>query len=166
MLLGADGFWLYDRFVRPNAAITYVGLDSLELIVPASTRAAQLVNGRWDSDLYEGLRSLHGEEATGSAPRRLAFVSLGSRPVFGKAVEVIRALKAQNICHVLIRETGIESPARVDFGKGHREPYLALPAIVLCGTAHGDAGFEGTLPIDRLIHVSADEQISRSAYQR
>ena len=153
ILLAIDSRMVYEHYYRVNAALTYIGLDSVVEIVPASLRAAEYHSGSWDSDPTKALHSRYNEPPAGQPAKPIAFVGLGPRAQFGKAIQIIRDLKARKICHVVIRESGFLSPVAIDFGKGP-EKSLAIPVIVLCGYPYGDgSAFDGKLPPDRLLHV-------------
>lgn len=152
VLLVVDGLWFYKHFVAPNAMITYVGLDSTGLTVPMTMRASRLRSGKWDSDPLHALRSVRIDFGLGVRQPSFALVSLDPEGSYGKAVEVIRDLKARHICNVLIREGGQAEGVVIDFPNGPDQA-LTIPAIVLCGSPVGDAGFFGTLPADGPIHT-------------
>lgn len=147
-----DGYWLYQHYFGLNAAITYVGVDTFDERVPVSAKAAQLRDGKWDSDPYQTLSALF-PPPPGQEPRPIAFVSLGSDPGFGHAIALFRDLKARHICHVVVRESGVATDYKGDFGKGP-EAVMEAPVWVLCGDTYGDAYSIGQLPADRLIHDS------------
>lgn len=146
-----DGYLAYRRYFGLNAAITYVGLDNVSLMVPASTRAAQLSDGKWDVDPLQPLRSDWANPPPGQKAEPIAFVSLGPNSGFGKATEVFRDLKAKHVCHVVVREGGLGIDPKMDNGAGP-ETRFEFPTVALCGGPIGDAGFYGGLPADRLIH--------------
>lgn len=151
-LLALDGTTNYYRYYRPSAALTYIGLDSVVMTVPASLRAPEYRNGTWDADPLRVLRSKYFDPPAGQQPKPMALVSLGPHASFGHAVEVIRDLKARRVCHVAIREAGTATPVKIDFGKG-REMSLDILSIVLCEHPYGDgSSFDGHLPADRLIY--------------
>ena len=145
-------FTLYKSHFSYNPTITYIGLDSIDMLVPIGMRAAKLQDGKWDLDPIPTLDS----ETFGSARTRpIQLVSLAPRPTYGKAITVFRALKARAICNVLIRESGGIYPVRLQSSDGS-DKALSIPALVLCGSSIGDAGFYGVLPADRPIHVDHD----------
>ncbi|MEG3164216.1 hypothetical protein U1701_06385 [Sphingomonas sp. PB2P19] len=158
----ADGFWVYDRFYRLNASITYVGADSLELTVPASLQAATFRNGKWDSNPSTKLDLPFYDPPRGQKRLKMSFVSLAPQATYSHALSVFHDLKARQICHVVVRESGKPTPIQIDFGKG-QEDGLDLPAIVLCGSGYGDSGFIGQLPPDRLIHVDPDHEAANGS---
>jgi hypothetical protein len=152
VLIAGDCIWYRQRVTARNATITYVGIDSLTMMVPAKTPAATLKDGRWSIDPTQALRSVPLHFSAGIEKKYLAFVSLGAVPYYGQAVMVIRRLRAQHLCNVLIRESAEPSPEKRDFGSGP-DHVLHIPALVLCGSSIGDAGFSGRLPRDRRVHV-------------
>ena len=152
VLLVADGLWFYERFLAPNATILYIGADSFALTVPMKMRASRLLDGKWDSD-PQRFKSVQIEFGIGPQRHSLALVSLEPEGNFGKAVEVLRDLKARHICNVLIREVGRAEGIIINFPCGP-DRALTIQAIVLCGNGIGDAGFSGTLPKDGPIHIS------------
>jgi len=143
MLLLLEGVWLYGRQTRAHAAMTYVGLDSVEVVVPAHTRAARLLAGKWDIDPLQPLSRKSVRNGLEAQENRLAFISLNPRPTFGAAISAIRTLKRQNVCNVVIREAGRLGHNTIQFDNGPDRP-LAIDALVLCGGPIGDAGFSGT----------------------
>jgi len=156
----ADAFWVYERCFRLNAAITHIGLDSVVMIMPASAKAAELRDGRWDINPLETTQPKSYGLPAAQNRWQIAFVSLGSRSQYGRAVAVIRDLKARHICHVALREGATRTAVKLDFGKGP-ETSLEVPTIVLCGDAYGDGtGFVGPLTADHDIHLDAGDQIS------
>jgi len=143
--------WRWHRDTAPNAEITYAGLDSAIIVLPASVNEPVLsLRGRqWhlrgkplpDVDAYlRGLAKGH----------RLPMVSV---PSLGALPGVLRSLKAHKACNILIREGGSSSWTGPLATPPHTE-MLDIPALVLCGNPIGDAGFYGTLPPDGPIHVS------------
>lgn len=128
-LLVADGYWAYQRYFRLDAAITYVGLENLSMMVPASAHAAQLRDGKWNSDPYLALKSKFYAPPPGEKAKPMALVSLGPHPGLGQAVAVFRDLKARHVCHVLIREGAEATASGIDFGEG---PETALKFQPLC----------------------------------
>ncbi|MET3760368.1 hypothetical protein [Sphingomonas sp. UYEF23] len=159
----ADGFWVYERLFRLNAAITYIGLDSVMMNVPASAQASQLRNGKWNIDLLKTLQSKFYDPPPGQKRWQVAFVSLGSQSQYGQAIAIIRDLKARQVCHVVVREGATVTPVKIDFGNG-RETSLDVSPIILCGDAYGDgSGFFGPLPADHAIHVGAGSEASNGS---
>lgn len=154
VLVAMDGVflaWFYRRHFAYNASITYVGLDSFEMLVPMRTRAAKLSSGRWDIEPTQALRSAPFQSEEPASGKPLAFVSLTPRPNYGSAIRVIRDLKARRICNLLIREGGQPEPPTFRFPDG--DTALAVPALILCGSAIGDASSFTDLPEDGPIHV-------------
>jgi hypothetical protein len=148
-LIVADCFWIYSRFVAPNANITYVGTDSVAVVVGTQARAAQLQNGKWD---FDPIQSFPVDIGFGPREKDISLVSLAPKQTLGQAVEVIRDLKSRHLCNVLILESaniGMEAGDALD----QSGRVLEIPALVLCGYPIGDAGFLGKLPTDRPIHV-------------
>jgi hypothetical protein len=156
-LLIADGFWAYGRYFRPNAAVTYIGLDSVTINVSASARAPQLRHGKWDIDPSRTLQSRFYDPPPGQKRLEIALVSFGPQPQFGQAIAVIRDLKARKVCHIALRDSATVTPVKLDFGNGP-ETSLDVPTIVLCGAAYGDAVvLAGPLPRDRAIHIDVKD---------
>jgi hypothetical protein len=150
VLTTADGIFakvLYNHRAAKDAYITHIGLDSLEMIIPMGARAARLHNGIWDIDPMKAMKSVPIDQARGIDGKSLALVSLAPRSTYGQAINVIRNLKARRICNVLIRESGRAEGGSFNF-PGGVDRALAVPAIVLCGSSIGDAGFYGDLPAD------------------
>ena len=155
-LLAFNGTTIYHHYYRPSAALTYIGLDSVIMTVPASLRAPEYRNGTWDADPLRVLRSKYFDPPAGQKPKPVAFVSLEPDASFGHAIEVIRDLRARRVCHVAIREAGNATPVEINFGKG-RERGLDILSIVLCEHPYGDgSSFDGRLPADRLIYGGTD----------
>ncbi|HVI99188.1 MAG TPA: hypothetical protein VM657_08990 [Sphingomonas sp.] len=126
------------------ASVTHVGLDSLFVMVPTSTQAAALHNGRWSPDLAKAAIPSEGEALH---KRSITLITLEPHPTYGKFLQAIRSLRAQQKCNVLIREGNV-------LVEGHTKPdQLEIPALVLCGSAIGDAGFSGTLPPDGVVRL-------------
>jgi len=153
-LLVADlGFlgWRWHRDTAPNAEITYAGLDSAVIVMPASTnepvlslRARQWhLDGTPLPDVAAYLRGL-------AKGHRLPMVSV---PSLGALPGVLRSLKARKACNILIREGG-SSFRTGPLATPPNTEMLDIPALVLCGNPIGDAGFSGILPPDGPIHVS------------
>lgn len=159
----ADGFWVYERYFRLNAAITYIGLDSVMINVPASAQASQFRNGKWNIDPLKATASKFYDPPPGQKRPQVAFVSLGSQFQYRQAIAIIRDLKARQVCHVVVREGATVTPVKIDFGKG-REASLDVSPIILCGDAYGDAsGFFGPLPVDHAIHIDAGGETSNGS---
>jgi hypothetical protein len=55
VLIAGDCIWYRQRVTAPNATITYVGIDSLTMMVPAKTPAATLKGGGGASILLRHL---------------------------------------------------------------------------------------------------------------
>lgn len=151
-LIVFDVSWYYVRFVAANATITHVGIDSASFIIPAKTRAAAWRNGHWDIDPTSASRPLYEDFEVERKTHPVALITLEPEGSFGKAISLIRFLKSRGICNVLIRESGRFGDEIVDFPDGP-DRALDLPALVLCGTQLGDAGFSGTLAPDGPIHI-------------
>jgi len=140
--------WRWHRDTAPNAEITYIGLESLSMLMPIAEPTLSLKAGQWqldgkplaDSTAY--LRSL-------AAKKRMPMVSA---PTFGELPGVLRALKARKACNILIREGGTAFTTG-PMANPPGEEMLDVQALVLCGNSAGDAGFHGTLPPDGPIHV-------------
>jgi hypothetical protein len=143
---------LYKRHFAYNATITYIGLDSLGMVLPVRTRPAKWVAGKWDIDPAATLNANMSGTFEDTSQRPLALVSLAPQPTYGRAIGIIRALKARHVCNVLIREGGRLDPEIINF-PGGPDRALEIPAVVLCGNSVGDAGFQGVLPADGPIHV-------------
>ncbi|MBB5716990.1 hypothetical protein [Sphingomonas aerophila] len=139
-LIIVDSFWFYEEMIAPNATITHVGLDFFELILPKAKRAARLRAGKWDvSPLLDPEKSPFG------------FVSLEPEGTYGQAILSIRALKAQHVCNVLIRDAGKEE-GKLYFSD-RAEDALRIPSLSLCGISFGHGGFSGKLSSDGPIHI-------------
>jgi hypothetical protein len=154
-LAGADALFLitfYKRYLAYNATITYVGLDSTDMLVPVSMRSAKLRAGKWDVDPIPTINAAMFETTRDARARPVALVSLAPRSTYVQAISVVRALKARHVCNVLIREGGRLEPVTINFPDGP-DKALAIPPLVLCGTSIGDAGFYGDLPADGPTHV-------------
>lgn len=129
----------------PVAWITYVGVDSLYVPVGPSQNAAAMRNGRWAPSHEKAsftVKDMADQERT------LVLITLAPQPTYGRFLQAVRDLRGRGTCNILIRE------GRMDFetmsgalDASNRD--LLIPALVLCGHAIGDAGFEGTLPHDR-----------------
>lgn len=148
-------FTSYKRHFAYNATVTYVGLDSTDMLVPVGMRPAKLRGGKWDVDPIPTLNAAMLETHNDARARPIALVSLAPQATYGKAISVFRSLKARKICNVLIRESGRVEPNIMNFPDGP-DRAIAIPALVLCGSSIGDAGFFGVLPADGPIHVDYD----------
>lgn len=126
--------------------ITFVGLDSLGVVVPASTPFAEFHEGKWLPDPKAQAREI--VEDMGRNKRSLALISLMPRPTYGRFIQSMRDIKARNICNIAILEGAEHIKSTAPLPDGSQE-YLQIPAFVLCGHAIGDAGFYGELPPDR-----------------
>lgn len=145
--------------------ITWVGIDSLGIEVPASQAAARLREGQGNGSGDRGPDSPIAVRARSGRERPLAFITLEPRPTYGHFIEAIRDLKARKNCNVAIREGGKSLRSAIPLPDDSFE-MLEVPAFVLCGTQLGDAGFSGTLPPDGPIRLSRDsmvEAVSRPA---
>lgn len=157
-LLGTDAINLsafYKRHFAYNATVTYAGIDSLGMLVPAGMRPAKFQGGKWDVDPIPTLNVAMFEAHNDARTTPIALISLSPQSTYGKALEVFRTLKASKVCNVLIREGGRMEPVTVDFPDGP-DKAISIPALVLCGSSVGDAGFYGVLPTDRPVHVNHD----------
>ena len=139
--------WHWLHGTGANATITYAGLDSLSVVVPAKEPALRLEQERWYldgrpvSDWAEYMRN-RGEGGP------VALVTLGSQPTYVQFIRSIRDLKKRGICNVAVREGG-------EIMKSGE--MMTIPAFVLCGHQLGDAGFGGTLPQDGPIRIPTDQ---------
>jgi hypothetical protein len=129
--------WNYwDRADRTY--LTFIGLDSLAVVSSPAPVGSALSDGQWTPAVAQTQILAHDYF---DKPMPVAVITLAPRPTYGHFLEVIRNLKAQNLCNVLIVENAqqseITSPGEVE-----------IPAFVLCGSSVGDAGFSGTLPKD------------------
>ncbi len=145
-LVAFDGWWGYQHFYAPNADLTFAGLDSLDVGVPKSMRPARFTNGKWD---FGPVTKLEVSMLGGWRMREVALVSLAPELTLGKAVAVLRDLKARKVCNVLIRD----SPVDDYYFKAKRRQEVAVITLVLCGEPIGDAGWSGPPPPDRKIRV-------------
>jgi hypothetical protein len=141
--------WRWHRDTVANAEITYVGLESLNMLMPIAEPTLSLKAGQWQLDgkpLADPAPYLRGL----ASRKRMPMVSA---PTFGELPGVLRALKARKACNILIREGGsVLKTGRMADPPG--EEMLDVQALVLCGNSAGDAGFYGTLPPDGPIRVS------------
>ena len=153
ILLAGNVFFFatHDSFWGTSATISYVGLDSLDMVMPNDHPATALLAGKWTSDPAVGPATISVTNSEGHIGK-MVLVTLAPEPSYGKFIEVVRALKAKGICNVFIRESGIDSGARVRFADGERSA-SKIPSIVLCGRPMGDAGFYGALPPDKKIRI-------------
>jgi hypothetical protein len=84
--------------------------------------------------------------------RSLVLITLAPRPIYGNFLQSIRKLRSLKKCNVLVREDG--EPIKAQAAPPDSLPdRLAIPALVLCGSAIGDAGFTGTLPPDGVVRL-------------
>lgn len=150
------GWGAYDS-TRPNAAITYVGIDSLVLSVSPSQKTTVLTKGRWNPDprTDESVR-LPAMTQSGQS-LKVVVIRLGPALNYERLIQSIRSLRAHNICHVgIVEGANIDSvPApNVPFAVPAPNSFIEVPTFVLCGEAVGDAsGFDGKLPPDALIRL-------------
>ena len=142
----------YKRYIAYNAEITYVGLDSIDMIVPVGMRPATLLAAKWDIDPIPTVDANMFETIGSASVKPLALVSLAPHPTYSQAIKVIHDLKARHVCNVLIRESGRLEKITINFPNGP-DKAIAIPALVLCGESIGDAGFYGVLPADGPTHV-------------
>lgn len=133
-------------------AVTYIGLDSLGVVVPASRKASALQNGKWVPDLAI---TQFPAATMGGEKRELFHIALAPTPTYSRFVATVRDLRSRGKCNVLIREGG-RPMGPVDTAERVRQPDVEIPALVLCGTSIGDAGFSGTLPPDRIVRLEAN----------
>ncbi len=131
------------RWIDTHARLTYVGLDSLDVVTRNAT-AARLTGERWQPSLDQA--RLIGQRMGGQKVP-IWLVSLESQPTYGKFISIIRKLKSESRCNVVLLEHGSAS-RRYDAGTKRQFDVIEIPAFVLCGAAIGDAGFHGTLPPD------------------
>jgi hypothetical protein len=144
----ADAAFLWHTFKPIYAPITFVGSDSLLVTVPVSKKGATLKNGSWHPALSEAQISaeiLPGKE------QPLTLVTLTHSSPFPNLIEVIKTLRAQGKCNVVIRGSDEEGVPPLQFRPEGED--LLLPAFVLCGDSIGDAGFHGTLPPDGMVRI-------------
>ncbi|MEP9361212.1 hypothetical protein [Sphingomonas sp. KR3-1] len=142
--------WRWRQDSLPNADVTYVGLDSSEMIVDADAAALSLQAGHWrlgDRPLADVGEYAKGVAAEGHMP-------LVTAPSYGQFLRSVRDLKARKICHILIREGGtiIKAAPTPEVPVWDE---LSIPALLLCGESDSDMGFHGTLPPDGPIHLPA-----------
>lgn len=137
------------RFLQPiYAPITFIGTDSINAIVPISERGATLKGGVWHPPISEAqilVRDMMGNE------RPLTLVTLTASEPYSNLIEVIKNLRANGKCNVLIRgsdEEGVPPYPILSDGS------LFMKGVVLCGSSIGDAGFQGTLPADGMVQVN------------
>ena len=107
------GWRAYDS-TRPNAAITYVGIDSLVLSVSPSQKTTVLTKGRWNPDprTDESVR-LPAMTQSGQS-LKVVVIRLGPAPNYERLIQSIRSLRAHNICHVgIVEGTGNPELARL-----------------------------------------------------
>lgn len=130
----AWSFW----YRADQTDLTFVGLDSFALWALQAPVGSALQGGQWNPAL--ATTQTFAQTMLGN-PVPVAVVTLAPRPTYGHFLEVVRNLKAQKRCNVLVVENSwqpeMTSPDEV-----------IIPAFVLCGYAAGDAGFSGTLPKD------------------
>lgn len=146
-----DSWWFYEHFVALNANITYVGLDSLVMGFPAEEHAPRLIGGKWEVDPTDLGKAITSDIASAPHQEIITLVSIAPEQTLGKAVAVIRDLKSRHFCNVFIKEN-LEPRA----GASTNHDFF-IPGFVLCGHSIGDAGFFGTLPVDRRVHVGQIE---------
>lgn len=155
LLIAGDGAffaWRCRRAGSVTETITYVGLDSLGMLVPASHPAATLREGQWEigghivADLgtYSRSKSRQGDPL---------LITLGPRPTYGRFLTSVRDLKTRKICNVFIREGGKAVRTAMPLANGTRDG-LEVSALVVCGRALGDAGFSGALPADGFVRIN------------
>lgn len=135
--------WIHLAYA--NAAVTYVGLDSIAFKVPSNEPSLTLrqqhwyLDGRPMSDWTEYLKNRE------SGP--VALITLAPQPTYDQFIRSIRDLKKRKICNVAIREGGEQL-----------ESAKLASALILCGHGLGDAGFFGTLPEDGPIRIRVGQQ--------
>ncbi|ATY33778.1 hypothetical protein [Sphingomonas psychrotolerans] len=132
--------------------VTWVGIDSLSIEVPASQPAVRLHQGEWDSNDKGLAASMSPVQTMAGRERALAFITLAPQPTYAHFIEAIRDLKARRVCNVAVREGGRPWRATIPLPDGSFDG-LDVPALVLCGQQLGDAGFSGTLPPDGPIRL-------------
>jgi hypothetical protein len=140
--------WRWRQDTTLNAAITYVGLDSMEYVIRKSSPALMLEKGQWHANgqrVSDPAAYLRERGVAGN----IAVVSLTSRSPFMQLVRSIRDLKARGVCHVMIREGGTPVKSQAPAHEGFLEAQL----LVLCGDQLGDEGEVGTIARDHEIHV-------------
>lgn len=133
-------------------AVTYTGLDSLGVVVPASQRASALQSGKWVPDLAI---TQFPASTMGGQKRELFYITLAPTPTYSRFLASIRDLRSRGKCNVLIREGGRPMEPQ-DAAQREKQPEVEILALVLCGSSIGDAGFYGTLPPDRIVRLEAN----------
>ena len=144
----ADVVFLWHSLKPIYAPITFVGLDSFAVVVPASKKGATLKDGRWHpavSAAQISAQTMTGEE------RPVTLVTLTRSAPISNLIEVIKNLRAQRKCNVIIRGSDEEGMPTALFQSEGKD--LLIPALVLCGHAIGDAGFTGVLPPDGRVRI-------------
>lgn len=151
VIAGCDMLFLAWHSHNPARAfaLTYIGVDSLGVVVPASRKASALQNGKWVPDLAV---TQVPAATMGGEKRELFYITLGPTPTYSRFLATVRDLRSRGKCNVLIREGGhpMEPQDAVQRGK---QPDVEVLALVLCGSSIGDAGFSGTLPPDRMVRL-------------
>jgi len=153
-LLVANAVFLTWHFRPAKAQILHIGLDSLMLSVSERQTAAALQNGVWEPSLAKASLPVRGMAGD---VKRIPLITLAPDPTYGRFIRAVRALKARGICNVLVREGADLGEAASPFSGPPPGPpppgVLDVPAIVLCGSSIGDAGFSGKLPPDGGISI-------------
>jgi hypothetical protein len=146
-LLVSNAIFLTWHFRPAKAQIFHIGLDSLMLSVPERQTAAALQNGVWEPSLAKASLPVSGMAGD---VKWITLVTLAPDPTYGRFIQAVRALKARGTCNVLVREGADLGEAAPPFSGPRPGPppagVLDVPAIVLCGSSIGDAGFSGKLP--------------------
>lgn len=144
----ADAVFFWHSRKPVYAPITYVGLDSLSVIVKVSQRGATFKDGRWEPAASEAqilTRDMLGNK------QPLTLVTLTSSAPFGNLIEVVKDLRSQGRCNVLVRGSDEEGPPP-DFARlGGKE--ILIQALVVCGQAIGDTSAYGKLPPDGIVRI-------------
>lgn len=149
VLAGADARWLFRRATAANATITYVGLDSVDVAIPARATAPAWRRGRWERDPQSAFDALAPHPERKPSTDAPAFVSLAPEGDYGRAIAVFRDLKRRRLCHIIVQENQVEPPFTADTG----ERLVGIPAYILCGHSLGDGNYIDTIPADRAIHL-------------
>ena len=116
-------------------AVTYIGLDSLGVIVSTSRKASALQNGKWVPDLAT---TQFPAATMGGEKRELFNITLDPTPTYSHFLATVRDLRSRGKCNVLIREGG-QPIGPQDAAQRDRQPDVEVPALVLCGSSIGDA---------------------------
>lgn len=134
------GVWYNGRSTN-DVRVTYVGFDSIYVVVPVKEQGAVLHGQEWRPTLKASEKSA-GDMI--GMQHLIPLISLGSHSDYGQFILSVRDLKARGVCHVLIRDGAEPMRQGID---------VMVPTLILCGRAIGDAGFYGTLPADRTIRL-------------